>query len=69
MFRKISAAKGRFGFMRAVLARLWPILTRSLRILALLMIAMGPNAPPPPLPRPAPIEARAEDSEGDDEEP
>jgi hypothetical protein len=53
------------AFLVAVLRPVW----RALRVVLMVMAALGPSAPPPPLPRPPPIVARAEDGEGEDEEP
>lgn len=68
MFEQVRAAHGRSGIVRSLLRWTGRTLWRCLRILALVMIAVSPNAPPPPLPRPPPIEARAEDGEQDGED-
>jgi len=62
-------ARGGLLLLRVCFRLLWRIVSRSLRVVALIMIAASPNAPPPPLPRPAPIEVQAENREDDDEDP
>ena len=69
MLERTRIARGGLLLPRIHVRLLWRFVSRSLRVLALIMIAASPNAPPPPLPRPPPIEAQAENREGDDEEP
>jgi hypothetical protein len=57
------------GLLRIGFKVMQRVVGRTFRVLAIVMIAVSPNAPPPPLPRPPPIEARAENVEGDDDEP
>ncbi|HEX6243970.1 MAG TPA: hypothetical protein VFZ61_23805 [Polyangiales bacterium] len=69
MRRSDRAAQRRAGVVRAALRHVGRALWRVMRVLALMMMALGPNYPPPPPPRPPPIEARAHSSDEDDEEP
>ncbi len=69
MWERMRIARGGLSLPRVFFRLLWRIVSRLLRVVALIMIAASPNAPPPPLPRPAPIEAQAENREGDDEDP
>jgi hypothetical protein len=69
MWEADHAADRRGGTLRVVLRHVGRTLWQVLRVLALVMMAVGPSAPPPPLPRPPPIEARAQSSEEDGEEP
>jgi hypothetical protein len=69
MSERSQTAASRNGLLRVCFKVIQRVVGRTFRVLAIVMIAVSPNAPPPPLPRPPPIEARAEDGEGDDEEP
>jgi len=69
MLGRMRIARGGLLLLRVCFRLLWRIVSRSLRVVALIMIAASPNAPPPPLPRPAPIEVQAENREDDDEDP
>jgi hypothetical protein len=62
------AAARRPCFVRSSLRFIARSIWRALRIMMIMMAAVGPTAPPPPLPRPASIEARADEGEGEGEE-
>ncbi len=62
-YHRVAPRRPRRSLGRRILDILW----RILKVMLLAGAALGPSVPPPPPPPPQTIEAKAEDSDGEDE--